>query len=320
MIKPMMTRRELVTAAAGAGIAGSLPLFARNRIDRSRLSALTDEIGKTPEESIDFAHHYRLHWVELRSIPGGARQGSNPEYSFMAEAEVKATAASLARNNLKVSFLNASLLKFYWPGMERPTGARPETEEARTKRLAGEKTRFDRRMEDLRTAIRNAHILGVDKIRVFAGLRVADPETVFPRVIDVIGEMALVAEKEKVKLLLENEAACNVATSAELAEVLKALPSKSVGINWDPQNEFTRKLIPFPDGYNLLPKNRILNVQFKGHGLLDPAERLDWAAIIKALEKDGYQGEVGLETHYFDGTVIEKANAAMREMIRIVEG
>ena len=40
--------------------------------------------------------------------------------------------------------------------------------------------------------------------------------------------------------------------------------------------------------------------------------------MIAALEKDGYGGALGLETHYFDGTNIEKSHLSMQEILRLV--
>ena len=100
---------------------------------------------------------------------------------------------------------------------------------------------------------------------------------------------------------------------------MKALPSKAVGINWDPHNDLNHHETPFPDGYRLLPKHRLWNVQAKGKSLLEPKEKLDWKAIFQALGRDGYRGAIGLETHYFDGTLIEKSHASIKEMIRIAE-
>jgi hypothetical protein len=74
---------------------------------------------------------------------------------------------------------------------------------------------------------------------------------------------------------------------------------------------------PFPNGYALLPKKRILNVQFKGKSLLEPNQKLDWGAILAALVKDGYKGCAGLETHYLDGTDPEKAHLCVAEIRRI---
>jgi sugar phosphate isomerase/epimerase len=302
-----MTRREWLAAAACAST-----LRARSHIDRWSISAITDEIGLTTDQAIAFAHEYGLHFVEIRNPPG-----SRKEYFELSQAEIKADALRFADEGLKVSFVNTSLLKFAWPGME-PVGTLPEDAGARAKRLAAEKQRWDRRMDDLHKAIRCAQFMGADKVRVFTGARVAAPVSVFPRVAETIGEMAIEAEREKISLLIENEASQNVATSAELAGVLKLIPSKWVGLNWDPHNAYGRET-SYPDGYALLPKKRILNVQVKAKGVMPASpEKEDWKAILLALDRDGYKGKIGLETHIFDGTLIAAANASMREILRIL--
>jgi L-ribulose-5-phosphate 3-epimerase len=305
-----MTRRELLAAALTAPA-----LLGKTRIDRTRISAITDEIGLTPQESLDFAKQYGLRWIELRDVPG-----SKParEYAFLSEAEVKEAAASFAANGLKVSFVNTGLLKFTWPGTE-PVRRRPETDEAKSKRLVNEQKRWDARKDDIHRACVAANILGCDKTRVFAGQRVADPKTIYQRIADEIGPLAEIAGTYKVHLLIENEASQNIGSSQELADIMPMLPSKWVGYNWDPQNALPLKEIPYPDGYAVLPKKRMLNVQFKGKGIMEKSpEKLDWAAIVKALEKDGYQYELGLETHLFDGTLTAAAHESMETMMRIV--
>jgi hypothetical protein len=304
-----MTRRELL--ATGAACASTL--WARSHMDKTRISAITDEIGVTTADAITFSHQYGLKFIELRNNPDRRR-----EYAFSPEAEIKADAARFASEGLKVSFLNTSLMKFTWPGTE-PVRRRTETPEAREKRLATEQARWDRRIEDLRKAIRCAQVMGTDKIRIFTGSRVADPKAMHQRIANELGEMALIAAREKTVLLLENEGSCNIGTSAEAADILKLLPSRGIGLNWDPQNTLGLKEIPFPDGYELLPKKRVLNVQFKGKGVMpDSTEKLDWRTILQRLEKDGYKGKVGLETHIFDGTLIAAAHTSMKEMMRIV--
>jgi sugar phosphate isomerase/epimerase len=302
-----MTRREWLAAAACAST-----LRARSHIDRSSISAITDEIGLTKDQAIAFAHEYGLHFVEIRNPPG-----SRKEYFELSDAEIKADALRFADEGLKVSFVNTSLLKFAWPGME-PIRGQPEEADARAKRLAAEKQRWDRRMDDLHKAIRCAQFMGADKVRVFTGSRVAAPISTYPVVAETLGQMALEAEREKIFLLIENEASQNVATSAELAEVLKLISSKWVGLNWDPHNAYGRET-SYPDGYALLPKKRILNVQVKAKGVMPSSpEKEDWKAIMQALDRDGYKGKIGLETHIFDGTLIAAANASMREILRIV--
>jgi sugar phosphate isomerase/epimerase len=304
-----MTRREIL-AATGAACASRL--LARGHWDKSRISAITDEIGMSTDESIAFAHQYGLQFIELRNPPG-----SKKEYFALTEPEIKADAMRFAKEGLKVSFLNTSLLKFTWPGME-PARKRTEEPDAREKRLAAEKERWDHRMDDLHKAIRCAQLLGCDKVRVFAGTRVEDPKTTYQRVADTVGEMALTAEREKVYLLIENEFSQNIATSAELADIMKLIPSKWVGFNWDPHNAYGKET-SYPDGYSLLPKNRMLNIQVKGKGVMPSSpEREDWKAIMTALDKDGYKYKIGLETHIFDGTLIPAAHTSMEEILRIV--
>jgi sugar phosphate isomerase/epimerase len=264
------------------------------------------------DEAIVFAHRYGLQFVEIRNPPG-----SRKEYFSLSEPEIKVDAVRFRNEGLKVSFVNTSLLKFGWPGSE-PVRRRPEEPAAHEKRLASEKALWDRRMEDLRKALRCAQIMGADKVRVFTGSRVADPQTMFPRIAEALGEMALAAEKEKIYLLIENEGSQNVATSAELAGIMKVIGSRRVGMNWDPHNAYGRET-SFPDGYALLPKKRLLNVQVKAKGVMpDSPEKEDWKAIMLALAKDGYQGKIALETHIFDGTLIAAAHKSMDEIMRIV--
>lgn len=305
-----MTRRDVLAA----GLAAAAPVFAakHRNLDKSHLSAITDEIGRTPAEAIAFTKEFGLQWVELRSVPGVQK-----EYTFLPEPELRAAAAEFAANHLRISFLNSSMLKYAWPGSS-PARRHGENDEHYAERLSRGALRFERRMEELDQAIRAARILNFDKVRVFTGSRVDEPRSMFPRIGEVLGEMANVAGEAKVHLLIENEESCNIATSAELGAIMPLVPSPWIGVNWDPQNTLEYHETPFPDGYALLPKNRIENVQFKAKGVMEGPEKLDWKAILRALERDGYKGQIGLETHIFDGTLITAAHTSMREMLRIM--
>jgi hypothetical protein len=37
------------------------------------------------------------------------------------------------------------------------------------------------------------------------------------------------------------------------------------------------------------------------------------------MDADGYQGRLGLETHYFDGTRIERSHLAMDKIVKLAE-
>jgi len=114
------------------------------------------------------------------------------------------------------------------------------------------------------------------------------------------------AGKKGVIVVLENEAACNTATGAEAAEVLGAVRSPHFMLNWDPGNAAAHGENPYPDGYNLLPKDRIGHCHCKD--MLRKVDGYDWAAMgrgiidwvgqFKALKRDGYHRAVSLETHW----------------------
>jgi sugar phosphate isomerase/epimerase len=295
-----VTRRSLLVGAAAGVMAHALPA-AKPRITKSRISAITDEIGLTQADALAFAKQHGLQWVELRTVPE-----SKKEFAFLTEPELRRYAAELAANKLKVSLLKTSLLKFPWPQLS------PED-----KNLEANQQRWDRRKEDLARAISAAQILGADKIRIFTGARVADPSTAYPAIAQAIEELIPVADNGRIRLLLENEPSQNIGTCAELRAILELLPSKTLGFNWDPQNALTLHEAPWPGGYALLPKARMLNAQIKAEGLSDDRVQINWRAVMEAMQKDGYAGEISLATETFDGT-FEKASDSLRDVLHIV--
>ena len=284
-----------------------------NKIGLSRLSAISDEIATTPEGALAFAKLYNMQWLELRNVPG---QGV--EYSRLDEAKLKEAAKTFKDTGIRISFLNTGMLKFGLPGTELKM-SRPESATQKATRIERDQKRFDERMQWLSDTIRASHILEIKDVRVFAFLRTAEPGQHYQRIAEVIGEMAVVAEREGVRLLLENETSCNAATCEEAAALLKLIPSKAVGLNWDVLNGFDMKEPAFPHGYSLLPKHRVWNVQAKGKSLLEEGKVQDWHGIINALAKDGYGGCLGLENHMFGRMLFTNAHYAMRELIRVAE-
>ncbi len=306
-----LSRRELLATAAASLAVGPLSA-AKGKITKASVSAITDEIGRTQADAIAFAHQYGLQWVELRNIPE-----TKKEVAFLPEAEIKAVAAELAANKLKVSFLNTSLMKFTWPGTT-PAKPRKDTPEQAATRAAAEKKRWDNRKADVEAAVRAANILGTDKIRIFTGERVAQPETTFKLIQQTMEEFIPIAEKGKVHLLIENEYSQNIGSSLETKAIMDLLPSKWIGFNWDPGNAKYLNETAWPDGYKVLPVNRMLNAQYKAKNLMQGEEFIDWLSIMKALQKDGYNHQIGLETHTGGPNLIENAHTAMKTIMHLV--
>ena len=96
-----VTRRHLFTLLAASPL-----LDAKSHIGKNRVSAVTDEVGASQSEAVEFAKRFNLQWVELRKVPG-----TNKEFASLTQPELKRYAAELASNKLKVSVLHASALK-----------------------------------------------------------------------------------------------------------------------------------------------------------------------------------------------------------------
>ena len=283
----IVTRREvLVSLAAGAAARAASESAA------SHISVINDEAGLTREQTFSFAKQYGITALELRSA-----QKPKLEYvETLPAPELRELRKQLDDNGLHASVLDSSLRKIVFPGT---TAVRRE--DFYLKYFAGlgltDEGMYRDRMDLLKHTIDAAHILGDPKIRIFAYWRVADPQTIFKRVADDMAALAEIAAREKVQLLLETETSTNVATSDEAVQMMRAVPSPALGINWDPQNSLVYEPDPFPAGYAKLPKSRIGNVHVKAEGLFGPRHPLDWGAIMQAMIKDGYKGKFSLETH-----------------------
>jgi len=307
-----MDRRSFFAATLAAAVPA--PAAVR-RIDSSRVSAITDEIARSPSEAIEFAHKFGMKWLSLRDMPAALGAKKTAYYSLDPKA-VRQAAKEFKQAGIGIAFLDTPFLKFDLPGTS-PKRSKPEDPAVKKERLDREKALFDNRLEDLRQGIRASQTFDCSLIRIFTFTRIDDPESVFPRIAEVIGELAAVAEKDGVKLLIENETTQNAGTSAETAKLLKLLP-RNVGINWDTLNGLPLGEKPFPDGYETLPKDRIWNVHVKGKSLLDYPEHLDWPAILSALERDGFSGRLELETHIFGEQQVAASHASMKEIMRLL--
>ncbi len=164
-----------------------------------------------------------------------------------------------------------------------------------------------------------ARKMGARVIRVFSYWRTVQPEKCFDGIVKALSNLAEAAAKEDLIIGLENEHACNIGTAAETARILDVVKHPNLKLVWDPANALVGGETPFPYGYNLLPKDRIVHVHAKdchmeGHkpiwGPLG-TRSVDWKGQIAALLADGYSGYLSLETHWpgpngnkFEGSVI----------------
>jgi sugar phosphate isomerase/epimerase len=196
---------------------------------------------------------------------------------------------------------------------------------------------FDDQAALAERAIAIARRAGAGIIRVFSYWRTTDPDACLPRVADALRGLADTAAAAGLVIGLENEHACNVATGRESARLLAAVEHPALGLIWDPANAMLVGERAFPDGYDALPKGRVIHVHAKdctwtprgpergegaerrearGWGPAPLEERrphtspaqpdwcrlgdgdVNWRGQINALRHAGYAGAISLETHW----------------------
>jgi len=147
---------------------------------------------------------------------------------------------------------------------------------------------------------------GAKIVRVFSGLRVAEPEKAFERVVDLLQDLSDKAAQRKLIIAIENDRACNIATAQEMAGVLAAIDHSNLRVVWDPAAAYISGEKPFPSGYQMLDATRIALVHAKdctleGHKpVWEPLGEgdIDWQGQIDALAEDHYEGFINLETYW----------------------
>ncbi|HVN19687.1 MAG TPA: sugar phosphate isomerase/epimerase family protein [Dongiaceae bacterium] len=288
-----LPRREFLAgvAAMTAATVGSRFTFAQSS-SPFRVSVINDEISQ------DFGHvcevaakEFGMRWMELRGM-------WNKNIVALDDKEVAEARRLLDRFNLKVTDIASPLFKVDWPGA-------PKSKYSESKSFNASFT-LNEQDEVLERAIAMAKAFGTDRVRCFDFWRLEDQTPYRDAINGKLRDAAAKAEKKGIILVLENEPACNTATAQEAVKVLGAVQSKSFMLNWDPGNAAASGEIPYPNGYNLLPKDRIGHCHCKDvvkkDGKFDWAPMgggiIDWAGQFRALKRDGYHLATSLETHW----------------------
>ena len=259
-----------------------------------RLAVINDEISQDFERSCHVAAvDFGLHWIELRGM-------WNKNITELTPKETGEAQKILAKYKLRVTDIASPLFKTDWPGAPRS-----DQSERRDQFHAD----FDANAQQklLERCIAVAKTFQTDRIRCFDYWRLADQKPYRAAINVRLREAAERCAKDNLVLLLENEMSCNTATGAEAAAVLHAIPNRNFMLNWDPGNAAALYSKPYPNGYDLLPKERIGHCHCKDV-VYKPDHKYEWAPVgggvvdwvgqLRALKRDGFHHGLSLETHW----------------------
>ena len=282
-----------------------------------RVAVISDEISQDFGHACEVASkEFGMDWIELRGM-------WNKNILKLDANEIAEARRILEKYKLRVTDIASPLFKVDWPGA-------PQSKFSPRHDQFNADFTFDQQPEVLERSIELAKAFQTDRVRLFDFWRLDDQTPYRDAINNQLRAAAIAAAREKIILLLENEMACNTATAAESAKVLAAVRAENFMLNWDPGNAAAAGERPFPDGYQLLPKERIGHCHCKDVTKKSDGKGYDWAAIgrgiidwkgqFAALKRGGYTYAVSLETHWRGaGTPEESSRQSWAGMKKLLQ-
>ena len=280
-----------------------------------RISVINDEISQDFGHACEIAsRQFGMHWIELRGM-------WNKNVLNLDSNEVAESRRILEKYSLEVTDIASPLFKVDWPGAPKSRFS-PKHDQFHADFT------FEQQDEVLEKSLELAKTFGTDRVRCFDFWRLDDPKPHRKAINEKLRDSAEKAAKKGIVLVLENEGSCNTATGVEAGEVLRAVQTPALMLNWDPGNAASLGERAFPDGYATLPKDRIghchcKDVVKKEHGYEWAAMGqglIDWVGQFKALKSDGYHHALSLETHWRSAGSAEESTiqswAGMKEELQ----
>ncbi|MFL6354485.1 MAG: sugar phosphate isomerase/epimerase family protein [Bryobacteraceae bacterium] len=253
-----------------------------------KAGAISDGFSQDFGQALHVMKSYGLRWVEIRRVFGVYNTDASP-------AQIRQIKELVDRYGFRVSVIDSALYKCTLPGTT------PSTSEK-------DSYPYAEQMDLLKRACDRANELGADKIRIFTFWRVAHASAVLKRIAAEVQKAVDVAKSHGMRLVIENEESCNVATGAELRHMLAEVPASNLGANWDVGNGYMQGEVSYPDGYDKLDKTRIWHMHLKSMtcqtGLKECTETIagqglvDLVGQFKALLRDGYHETMSVECEF----------------------
>lgn len=256
------------------------------------IAAITDEFSPDLETALGAMKEIGMGGAELRVVWG-------KNIMDLSDGELEEARKVVRSLGFQVISIASPILKCILPNAP-PVDSRFQHDVFASKHTFEDQPRLAER------AFRIARKFEARIIRVFSFWRTVEPEKCFAGVVRALGDLVEKAAEENLIIGLENEHACNIATGGETARVLAEIKHPNLKVVWDPANAYVAGESPYPEGYGLLPPERIVHVHAKDCHLdahtpiWGPlgTRAIDWKGQIGALIRDSYSGYLSLETHW----------------------
>jgi sugar phosphate isomerase/epimerase len=247
---------------------------------------ISDEVSQDLPVLRAFVREFQLPGIELRSFAGRA-------FKDLTREDVATVATAARDEGWRIFGCSTPVFKC---GIDDPAA------------IAAHREIFQRSLDVARA-------LNCDLLRVFTFLRQPDPLEPgrLARVTEQVLGLVELARGSGVRIGIENEHSCLVATAHELNTFLATVTSDQVGAIWDPCNVLYVPEAPPPRAAEIAAlAPRLFHLHVKD-SLRRPPEKpgglsavglpvgigeVDWRAHLTALRQCGYRGMLSLETHW----------------------
>ena len=257
-----------------------------------KLGIITDGISRDFEHALDVMVETSLEYVELQYL-------WEKQVGDLTNRDLKRVKDLIEARNLKVSCISHHNLS---------------TIPVDTSIVA---PAYRAHIKTLERCIEVAQALGTNLVRIFSfrkemvlfGAEPIISEGVWEMLLDRLEEPLQLADAAGITLVIETAISGNV-TSAFLAKkLIDELDAPHLKVLWDPCSSLYCTEVPYPDGYEAI-REHIAHVHLKDGVVNLPAATFDFCAmrqgqmdpyyndIVKALDRDGYEGAISLESVY----------------------
>ncbi|HHW11215.1 MAG TPA: sugar phosphate isomerase/epimerase [Firmicutes bacterium] len=271
------------------------------------LSFFTDEAHDNFAEALKLAEKWGLKWAEIRTIDG-VNVMDLPDEPILRAKKL------LDDHGISVSAVATPFLKCRLPGTS-PASSGPMH--------GARELSYEDHLKMIPRGVELAQIFGTNRIRLFSFWRVEHPDF-WKYMNEAVAAALEAAEGTGVVPCLENEGACCIGTSAELAEAAGRLTDPRLKLIWDPGNSTGHGMVPRDEDWPAISarlglvhvKDSRYNAALGKREPTPPGEgetnyRKELARIASA-----YDGPITLEPHYRPGGDMTEGMRQCVEAIR----
>lgn len=266
-----------------------------------KIAVVTDEISGDIETALELANRWGVDGVELRGI-------STERYPRLSRYWADRVPELIAESGLAVSAISSGLFKIPYPRSpgEHTKNLRWE-DYLITNAYAAAIERVNDHIENLLPeTIAAADSVGTDTLICFSFDRGegVPPGPAPEFVVEALRRTAEEVSAAGKRLAVEVEHICWADTGFRTKELVERVDHPGLEVNWDPANTvLSGDNAPYPAGYEAI-RPYLGHVHFKDAQILEDGSRefsprgiVDWENQIRALQQDGYNGWVVVETH-----------------------